>query len=113
MRGAVAIAVGALMLSGCASQPQVAPAPRLAERIVLLPGDPGRASAVVVNSGETEILLDTPYATAERRGTQVEAGTLSAEEVRRRYAGLLAAQPHKPEPYTMYFVLGSDEQTAA
>ena len=113
MRCAMAIAAGALVLSGCASQPQVERAPLLAERIVLLPADTGRPSAVVVRSGETEILLDTPYTTAERRGTVVEAGALSAEEVQRRYADLLAAQPHKPEPFTMYFVLGSDELTPA
>jgi outer membrane protein OmpA-like peptidoglycan-associated protein len=85
----------------------------LTERIILLPSDTERPSAVVVQAGETEVLLDTPYTSADRRGSVLLSNALTAEEIKRRYQGLLSAQPQKPQSFTMYFVLGSDELTAA
>jgi outer membrane protein OmpA-like peptidoglycan-associated protein len=102
-----------VVLSGCAAQPAVQPAPRLTERVILLPSDTERPSAVVVQSGEMEVLLDTPYTSADRRGSVLQSNALTAAEIKRRYKELLSAQPHKPQPFTMYFVLGSDELTAA
>ena len=108
-----AIVLIALVLSGCAAQPKVEPAPRLRERVVLLPSDTGRPSAVVVRAHDTEVALDTPYAAADLRGAVLEANALTAEEVRQRYGALISAQPPSPRPFTMYFELDSDELTAA
>jgi outer membrane protein OmpA-like peptidoglycan-associated protein len=109
----IAFVTTTIVLSGCAAQPSVEPAPRLTERIILLPSDTERPSAVVVQAGETEVLLDTPYTSADRRGSVLLSNALTAEEIKRRYQGLLSAQPQKPQSFTMYFVLGSDELTAA
>ena len=108
-----AIALAALALAGCAAQPTVEPAPRLRERIVLLPSDSGRPSAVVVMAQGTELALDTPYAAADLRGAVLETNAVTAEDVQQRYAPLLAAQPPSPRPFTMYFELDSDELTPA
>jgi outer membrane protein OmpA-like peptidoglycan-associated protein len=109
----VAVALIAIVLSGCAAQPKVEPAPRLRERIVLLPSDTGRPSAVVVRAQDTEVALDTPYAAADLRGAVLESNALTAEEVQQRYGALISAQPPGPRPFTMYFELDSDELTAA
>jgi outer membrane protein OmpA-like peptidoglycan-associated protein len=102
-----------LLLTGCAAQRTVERAPRLTERIVLLPSDTARPSALVVTVGSSEIFLDTPYETADLRGATLVSNRVTDEEVKRRYGKLLSAQPPKPEPFTMYFELGSDELTAA
>jgi outer membrane protein OmpA-like peptidoglycan-associated protein len=108
----IAFVTTTIVLSGCAAQPSVEPALRLTERVILLPSDTERPSAVVVQAGETEVLLDTPYTSADRRGSVLLSNALTAEEIKRRYQGLLSAQPQKPQSFTMYFVLGSDELTA-
>jgi outer membrane protein OmpA-like peptidoglycan-associated protein len=107
-----AIGLVAILAAGCASQPTVEPAPRLRERIVLLPSDTERPSAVVVRAHDAELLLDTPYAAADLRGATLETNALTAEAVRERYGALLSAQPPQPRPFTMYFELGSDELTS-
>ena len=109
----IAFVTTTIVLSGCAAQPSVESAPRLTERVILLPSDTERPSAVVVQAGEIEVLLDTPYTSADRRGSVLLSNALTAEEIRRRYQGLLSAQPQKPQSFTIYFVLGSDELTAA
>jgi outer membrane protein OmpA-like peptidoglycan-associated protein len=109
----IAFVATTIVLSGCAAQPSVEPAPRLTERVILLPSDTERPSAVVVQAGEIEVLLDTPYTSADRRGSVLLSNALTAEEIKRRYQGLLSAQPQKPQSFTMYFLLGSDELTAA
>ena len=109
----IALVASTIVLSGCAAQPAVEPTARLTERIILLPSDTERPSAVVVQGGEIEVLLDTPYTSADRRGSVLQTNALTAEEIKRRYRGLLSAQPQKPQPFTMYFVLDSDELTPA
>ena len=111
LRRAAALAV--LLLSACAGQPTVERAPSLRERVVLLPSDTDRPSAVVVMIHDAEVLLDTPYTSADLRGSALESSQLTADEVNHRYSGLLSAQPPKPQPYTMYFELGSDQLTPA
>lgn len=105
--------IAVLLVAGCASQPKVEPAPRIKERVVLLPSDTDRPSAVVVTAGDQEVVLATPYSSAGVRASVLESSQLTEEEVKKRYAGLLSAQPRKPEPFTMYFELGSDELTPA
>ena len=107
-----AMGLAAILLAGCAAQPTVEPAPRLRERVVLLPSQTDRPSAVVVTARDAELLLDAPYAAADLRGTTLESNALTAEAVRARYGALLSAQPPQPRPFTMYFELGSDELTS-
>ena len=104
--------IAVLLVAGCASQPKVEPAPRIKERVVLLPSDTDRPSAVVVTAGDREVVLATPYSSAGVRDSVLESSQLTEEEVKKRYAGLLSAQPRKPEPFTMYFELaGWDVET--
>lgn len=98
----------AIALAGCASHP--VDAPRTA-RIILLPLESPDSSAVIVRTAEGEKLLDTPYAEADVRGSILTTGQSSAAEVKRRYEGVLAAQPRKPQFYTLYFVKGTNELT--
>lgn len=107
----VLAAATVLTLVGCAT-PIVEQPPRIVERVVLLPSESDRPSAVVVSKGDAQVLLDTPYTTADLRGSELRSGATSAGEVKSRYGALLSAQPHEPEPFTIYFVLGSDELTA-
>lgn len=111
MNPRIALIATTVVLSACAAQPTVEPPPRLTERVILLPSDTERPSAVVVQAGETEVLLDTPYTSADRRGSVLQPSVLTAEEVNRRYQRLLSAQPQKPQPFTMYFVRDSNELT--
>jgi outer membrane protein OmpA-like peptidoglycan-associated protein len=101
-----------LQLLGCAGQPKIEPAPRLLERIVLLPSDTDRPSKVVVQAGDRELLLETPYSSADWRGAALQTSQLDPDAVQHRYSGLLSAHPPRPEPFTMYFELDSDELTA-
>jgi outer membrane protein OmpA-like peptidoglycan-associated protein len=101
-----------LLLSGCGSQPVHKPS-HVSERIILLPSQTDRPSAVVVKSGDSEILLDRPYASTDSRAGVLASGTTTADEVTSRYGKLLAAQPPKPHPFTVYFQLGTDDLTGA
>jgi len=101
----------AALLTGCGSPVAVERAPRVSERIILLPSDTPRGSAIVVKFGDTESVMDSGYARVELRGNTLTTSATTAEEVERRYGGLLAATAPKPQPYTMYFTLGTDELT--
>ena len=73
------------------------------ERVVLLPDPDGRASALVVKSAGAEAELAAPYAAVELKGDRLEGRKLDADEVRRRYADVLAARPPRPRFHTLYF----------
>ena len=111
-RAAVIVAV-AVVLAGCGSQPVVQRPARVSERVILLPSETATPSAVIVKTGDAEVLLNMTYTSVEIRGGALVSSATTAEEVQRRYSGLLSAQPKKPQPFTMYFVLGSDELTPA
>jgi OmpA-OmpF porin, OOP family len=100
------VAALVLALAGCASQ-------QAPERVILLPSQDGKPSGVVVRTGTSEVVLDTPYAAVEIRGTAMVPATSTAQEVERRYGRLLTAQPKVPGPFTMFFLLGTDELTPA
>jgi outer membrane protein OmpA-like peptidoglycan-associated protein len=100
-----------LTLGGCASPPVVLE--RVSERVILLPSETGKPSGVVVRTRDAEVVLTTPYAAVEIRGAALVPAASTAEEVERRYGRLLSAQPKKPQPFTMFFVLGTDEFTSA
>jgi len=99
-----------LTVAGCAPQP---PPQRVSERLILLPSASGKPSSVVVTTGDATVELNTPYAALDVRGTALVPGASTAEEVERRYGGLLSAQARTPRSYTLFFVLGTAEFTPA
>lgn len=91
----------AALLAGCAS-----------ERVVLLPSADGKPSAVVIKDDKGGLLLDKPYAAAERRLGTNQVAASSAEEVSSRYGQVLAAQPTRPVSFNLYFLEGGVALTA-
>ncbi len=85
---------------------------QVSDRVVLLPGADGNASAVVVTTPKGATVLDKPYAEAQVKGGQAEVGTVTAEQVRERYGDLLAAVPQRAQSYILYFAAGGNELTA-
>jgi outer membrane protein OmpA-like peptidoglycan-associated protein len=98
-----------LTLFGCASKP----VERVPDRVILLPSETGKSSAVVVKTKDSEVVLDKPYAGVEIRGANVSRTASTPEEVEQRYGALLSAQAKPPKVFTMLFVLGTDEFTPA
>lgn len=92
----------AALLAGCAWT---------SERIVLLPEQDGRPTAVVVKQGSREVVLDRPYSATELTPADPWTYRANAEEVRSTFGDALAAQPERSASFTLYFVEGSDELT--
>lgn len=87
------------LLAACAA----APKPVL-ERIVLLPNEDGRPSALVVTRRDGKsVELNRPYAAAMLGGSAIATATLSAADVGSKYAALLAVQPPRVKSYSLYF----------
>ena len=101
LRLAIAIALAAALLAGCAP----------ATRVVLLP-QPGRSTAVEVSAQEGKTVLASPYAQAEvsQRG-QVATDTTDAQNVEKRYGNVLKATPAAALHFTLYFTTGTSELT--
>ena len=87
------------------------PAP---DRIILLPDADGQVGKIVVSSNARQQLLDTAYAATEidAKGN-ITPRTEDAASVQARYGTLLAAQPQRPESFTVYFVTGSAGELTA
>jgi outer membrane protein OmpA-like peptidoglycan-associated protein len=81
------------------------------ERIVLLPQQDGRPTAVVVRQGAREVVLDQPYAATELTRADPWTYRASAAEVAATFKDALAAQPARAASFTLNFVEGSDELT--
>ncbi|MDR3352562.1 MAG: OmpA family protein [Zoogloeaceae bacterium] len=104
-------ALVALILSACSTS---------AERIILLPNEDQRATAIVVRpkagfrSHCKELVLDRPYAAAARSllgsGAFVQR-TATATEVAETFGQTLAHLPPRPVSFTFYFPTGSVELT--
>lgn len=91
------------LLAACATPPAT---------VVLLPGKDGKTGAVAVKDGETETVLNSPYASARASGNQqIERRTTSEQEVQKEFGTTLAALPPRPTKYTLYFLLGTDQFT--
>jgi outer membrane protein OmpA-like peptidoglycan-associated protein len=88
---------GCLVLAGCTT-----------ERVVLLPSADGSPSAVVVRDANGEMLLNQPYAAVKRRLDSNAGYQSSPEEVKERYASVLAARPARPQSYVLYFEAGGN-----
>jgi outer membrane protein OmpA-like peptidoglycan-associated protein len=81
------------------------------ERIILLPEQDGRGTAVAVRQGGRQVVLDRPYAATELSWADPWAYRANAAEVEATFAAALAAQPSRAASFTLYFVEGSDELT--
>jgi outer membrane protein OmpA-like peptidoglycan-associated protein len=75
----------------------------LTERVVLLPNADGRSSSVVVRTAEGQTRLAEPYAAAKISDGEVVTSTVPAQQVRRDYGEVLAAQPSRPRHFVVYF----------
>lgn len=83
-----------------------APAP---ERIVLLPNEDGRPSAVIVTSSKGDTVVDRPYLAASvHQGGAVTAQDEDPAKVRERYGSTLGAMPKGPVAAMLYFEAGSE-----
>ena len=115
MRGAIAPALLIALAGGCATPPPPPqpPTPALVDTIVLLPEKDGRATAVTVTQGPSQVVLDRPYAAASAAagGGGVRPSQSSAAEVQARFGAALAALPPRPASFVLYFVEGRDTLT--
>lgn len=107
-----AVALATVLASGC-SLLRPTP-PKL--RVVLLPqSDPSgqpRATAVEVKSGESALVLNTPFALAERNGKgQLTQRTATIDEVQARYGDVLKIQPPSAETVILRFQPGTSTLT--
>ena len=100
------VAVGCLslglLLSACAP----------ATRVVLLPQADNTASAVVVRSTTTQIVLDVPYQRASATDSNALKGdTVTAQEIQQKYLGLFTAAPPRPLKFILNFLPGGTTLT--
>lgn len=99
---ALALAALAAVLAGCVVRTGT---------VVLLPQKDGREAAVTVRQGEDVALLDQPFAAADLTLFGPRAYAASADEVNARFGPVLAAQPLRPEAFTLYFAEQTDALT--
>jgi outer membrane protein OmpA-like peptidoglycan-associated protein len=97
-----AFAIGAAV-AGCATR---------SERIILLPEQDARSTAVIVKQGGREVKLDKPYAATEL-STFADPWSYRASEaeVKATFRDALAAQPARATHFTLYFIEGSSDLT--
>jgi outer membrane protein OmpA-like peptidoglycan-associated protein len=99
--------------TGCTG---IKPAAEPKLRVVLLPqnapdGQP-RATAVEIRSGTAVLVLDKPFAVAERNDAgQLTERTASAAEIQARYAAVLKVEPPSPETLVLRFLQGTSKLT--
>jgi outer membrane protein OmpA-like peptidoglycan-associated protein len=101
-----------LAVAGCAGTgPRLPAGPEL---VAVIPGPDGHVGAVVVQSGDGEQVLDRAYAARRVMADGSAApATLTADEVSRAFGGTLQSLPGRPASFTLYFLEGRDELTAA
>ena len=92
-----------LALAGCS---------HVSDRVVLLPQNDGRPSAVEVRLGEQRLPLNKPYAVAERKNGQLQPATTTAAEVNARYGNVLAMQPARPQRFVVRFEANGNQLAA-
>jgi outer membrane protein OmpA-like peptidoglycan-associated protein len=81
-------------------------------RVILLPQAGAVPSAVVVQTSQSEAVLDAPYAVANvARSGRVGTDTTTAEEVRAQYPQLLAIEPMPTERFMLEFQPGTSDVT--
>jgi outer membrane protein OmpA-like peptidoglycan-associated protein len=78
------------------------------ELIVLLPDEDGRAGQVSVGVKRNQVVLDSPYESAEIGvWGETKEGTISEEEVQSVFSGALSAQPEASKVFVLQYDLGS------
>jgi len=107
------LALAAALGAGCSSLKPSGP-PKL--RVVLLPqSDPDgqpRSTAVEVKSGDASLVLNKPFALAERNDNgQLTQRVATIDEVQARYGAVLKIQPPSPEMLTLRFLPGTSKLT--
>ena len=81
-------------------------------RVILLPQDNGKPSAVQVRTGNDAQWLDQAYQRADvGLGGRVALAQSTAEEVAARYAPLTAMRPDPVQQFTLYFLPGGASLT--
>lgn len=81
-------------------------------RVILLPQADKTASAVVVKSVSTQIVLEVPYQRASGTGTDALKGdTVTPEAIQKKYLGLFTAAPPRPAKFTVNFLPGGTDLT--
>lgn len=98
---AAAACFAAMLLGACASNTTV----------ILLPEKDGAKTAIAVQQGDKEVVLDKPYAAVRESPFGPYPYTASAQEVQTRFGAALAAQPPRPISFTLYFGTGQEELT--
>jgi len=99
------------LLSACAPVPVTVPVP--VSRVILLPEDNGKPTAVVVSTRAGSQQLSKPYQMAEITPEgQVTPGTTTEAAVKERYGAMLSQLPPRPEQFLLYFQPGGSTLTA-
>jgi outer membrane protein OmpA-like peptidoglycan-associated protein len=79
--------------------------------VVLLPEADGKPTAVTVRQGDSQVVLDKPYAAADVKAQGVSAFESNQQDVQARFGPALAAQPARADTFVLYFVENKDEFT--
>jgi OOP family OmpA-OmpF porin len=91
------------LTTGCATQ----------ERIILLPQQDGKPSAVRIRSASNkEVTLDRPYMTASVGAYEIEVGKTDAQEVNTKYSEVISANPPSPKRFLLFYEYGEIQLTA-
>lgn len=99
----LATALGAALAAGGCATPT--------GNVVLLPSEDGHQSVLSVKQAGHEVLLDKPYAAVETTTQGPRPYESSKAEVAKTFGSALAAQPERPQRYTLNFNEGSDALT--
>ncbi|MDD2881225.1 MAG: OmpA family protein [Rhodoferax sp.] len=84
-----------------------------ASRVILLPQDGGKPSAVEVKTATASQVLSAPYQTASvSPAGDLVLGTTEPQVVQERYGSLLAQKPPPEELFVLYFEPGGSQLTA-
>ena len=98
----VAFAVASLALTACAPQ----------TRVVLLPDQRGKATAVVVRTSDAKCVLDHPYASADVKASgAIAAHPMDAAAVDKAYGDILRLTPPVASAYSLEFLSGGSTLT--
>lgn len=109
-----ALAVGSLILAGCAAPPPQPVPPKVS--VVLLPQSDASGvplkTAVSVTAGAQVLQLDQPFALAETDNKgQLTRRIATAGEIQARYADVLKMQPPSQEVVVLTFLPGKSQLT--
>ena len=104
MRRRVILGCAILLLGGCAHS-----------SMVLLPDENGGHGAVTIlkPAGGTETVIDEPNTRATIDGSRPSIHPLGAKGLKPEEASLVNALPPAPKSFTLYFLEGTTEMTAA